>query len=140
MRKFIFAIFSVFTLIGSSWVFAEGAQPSAKVIAYYFHGSFRCPTCMNMEKYSREAIDSNFKDALASGKLEFNAVNVEDHGNEHFVDGYKLHTKALILSLVKGGKEIKHRNLDKIWELAHNKQKFINYVTGEVTEFMKDAR
>lgn len=113
---------------------------STKVIAYYFHGSFRCPTCTNMEKYTREAIDSNFKAALASGGLEFKALNVEDRGNEHFVDDYKLYTKSVILSLVKDGKEVKSINLDKIWELARNKQKFIDYVTGEVNAFMKDAQ
>ena len=93
-----------------------------------------------MEKYSREAIQTNFQDELNSGKLEFKAVNVEDPGNEHFVNDYQLYTKSLILSLVKDGKEVKSKNLDKIWELARNKQKFIDYVAGEVNEFMKDAQ
>jgi hypothetical protein len=93
-----------------------------------------------MEKYSKEAIEMNFKDDLASGKLEFNAVNVENRGNEHFVDDYKLYTKSLILSLVKDGKEVKSKNLDKIWQLARNKQKFIDYVIGEVNELMKDSQ
>jgi len=93
-----------------------------------------------MEKYSREAIEASFKDALASGKLEFKAVNVEDRGNEHFVNDYKLYTKSLILSLVKDGKEVKSKNLDQIWQLARNKQKFIEYVTTEVGALMKDAQ
>ena len=108
-----------------------------KVVAYYFHGSFRCSTCSNMENYSREAIETNFKDKLASGKLEFKAVNVEERGNEHFVNDYQLYAKSLILSLVKDGKEVKSKNLDKIWQLARNKQKFIDYVTGEINGFME---
>ena len=121
-------------------LFSQDNQLSAKVIAYYFHGSFRCYTCTNMEKFSREAMEKNFKDALVSGKLEFKAVNVEDRGNEHFVDDYKLYTKSLIVSLVKDGKEVKSKNLDKIWELAHNKDKFIDYVTAEVGEFIKEVK
>jgi len=93
-----------------------------------------------MEKYSKEAIEANFKDALTSGKLEFKAVNVEDRGNEHFVNDYKLYTKSLILSMVKDDKEVKSKNLDKIWELARNKQNFIEYVTVEVNALMKDAQ
>jgi hypothetical protein len=93
-----------------------------------------------MEKYSREAIETSFKDALASGSLEFKAVNVEDKGNEHFVNDYQLYTKSLILSLVKDGKEIKHKNLDKIWEHSRNKQKFIDYVTSEISNFMKGTK
>jgi hypothetical protein len=33
-----------------------------------------------MEKYSKEAIETNLKDALAAGKLEFKAVNMERKG------------------------------------------------------------
>jgi len=124
----------------NSLVFAAENKPVAKVKVYYFHGTFRCYTCTNMEEYSREAIEANFKDALTSGKLEFLSVNVEDRGNEHFVNDYQLYTKTLILSLVKDGKEVKSKNLDKIWEYARNKQKFIDYVTSEISGFMKDVQ
>lgn len=139
MKKLILTLFSIIILTGS-FVFADDAQTPDTVTAYYFYGSFRCVTCTNMEKYSKEAIESNFKDALVSGRLEFKVVNVEEPGNEHFVNDYQLYTKSLILSLVKDGKEVKHKNLDKIWELARNKQKFIDYVASEVNEFMKDAQ
>ena len=139
MRKLLLVILAAVAVISASAVFAADNN-SAKVIAYYFHGSFRCPTCMNMEKYSREAIDSNFKDALASGNLEFKVVNIDERGNEHFVNDYKLYTKTLILSMIKNGKEVKSKNLDKIWALTRNKQKFIEYVAGEVNAFMKDAQ
>ncbi len=139
MRKIIQVLAVVAAISTGSFALAQ-SSPQAKVIVYYFHGSFRCVTCTNMEKYSREAIEVNFKDALTSGRLEFKAVNVEDRGNEHFVDDYKLYTKSLILSLVKDGKEAKSKNLDKIWELARNKQKFMDYVTGELNTFMKDTQ
>lgn len=111
-----------------------------KVIAYYFHGNFRCYTCHTIEQYSREAIETNFKDALASGKLEFKVINVEERGNEHFVNDYQLYTKSLILSLVKDGKEIKSKNLTKIWEYVRNKQKFFDYINEEVGNFLKEAQ
>ena len=139
MRKLFLVILAVVAVISVSTAFAID-NSSAKVIAYYFHGSFRCYTCTNMEKFSKEAIETNFKDALASGNLEFKAVNVEDRGNEHFVNDYKLYTKSLILSMVKDGKEVKSKNLDKIWELARNKQRFIDYVTSEINGFMKDSQ
>lgn len=139
MKKLLLVILAVAVVINASTVFAADTS-SAKVIAYYFHGSFRCYTCTNMEKFSREAIEANFKDDLVSGRIEFKAVNVEERGNEHFVNDYQLYTKSLILSLVKDGKEVRSKNLDKIWQLARNKQKFIDYVTGEVSEFMKDVR
>lgn len=138
------SVIALFALTGSPQAKAVEAKPSVdsanKVMAYYFHGTFRCPTCYNMEKYSKETIETNFKDALSSGKLEFSAVNVEEKGNEHYANDYRLYTKSLILSLVKDGKEVRHKNLEKIWEYAHNRQKFIEYVTEELNGFMKDAQ
>jgi len=100
----------------------------------------RCPTCHKLEQYSKEAIETNFKDVLASGKLEFKVVNVEDKGNEHYGNDYQLYTKSLILSLVKDGKEIKWKNMDKIWEYVGNKQRFIDYVKSGVADLLKEAQ
>lgn len=140
MKKLLLVILAVVAMISAgSSVLAADSQP-VKVIAYYFHGSFRCYTCSMMEKYSKEAIEANFKDALNSGSFEFKEVNVEERENEHFVKKYNLYTKTLILSLIKDGKEVRSKNLDKIWQYARNKQRFIEYVTGEVDEFIKDIK
>ena len=93
-----------------------------------------------MEQYSKEAIQTNFKDALSSGKLEFRVINVEERGNEHYVNDYQLYTKSLIVSLVKDGKEMKSKNLTKIWEYVRNKQRFFDYVSEEVNNFLKEAQ
>jgi hypothetical protein len=141
LKKLFLIILAAVAVINLSFsAFAAEDKPVVKIMAYYFHGTFRCYTCTNMEKYSREAIEASFKDALASGKLGFKAVNVEERGNEHFVNDYQLYTKSLILSLVKDGKEVKSKNLDKIWEYSSNKQKFIYYVTAEISGFVEDAQ
>ncbi len=139
MKNAVLAVLVAAAVSAGSAAFASEAGSSPKIIAYYFHGSFRCSTCNAMEQYSREAIGNNFKVALDSGGLEFKSVNVEERANEHFVEDYKLFTKALILSQIKGGKEVRSKNLDKIWEYARNKKKFMDYVTAEVDAFMKDA-
>jgi hypothetical protein len=136
MKKFAVLILLLVLMVPA---FSQGV-PKSKIVAYYFHGTMRCPTCHKLEQYSKEAIETNFKDALASGKLEFKVVNVEDKGNEHFASDYQLYTKSLILSLVKDGKEIKSKNLTKIWEYVRNKQKFFDYVNEEMSNFLKEAQ
>ena len=145
MKKLFLILMAVTVLISSSIIFSSPAQAvegtqGAHVVAYYFHGTMRCPTCYKLEQYSKEAIDINFKDALASGKLEFKVVNIEDKGNEHYGKDYQLYTKSLILSLVKDGKEIKWKNMDKIWEYVGNKQRFIDYVKSGVADLLKEAQ
>jgi hypothetical protein len=144
--KKIFLIFvAVVTLYSNSVfqvssVFGGQDVKASKVVVYYFHTTMRCPTCHKLEQYSKEAIEANFKDALASGKLEYKVVNVEDRGNEHYTSDYQLYTKSLILSLVKDSKELKWKNLDKIWEYVGSKQRFLDYVKSGVADFLKEAK
>jgi len=141
LKRLIFIILVIFSVTsGISLVFAEQDISKGKVVAYYFHGDFRCPTCHKLEQYSKEAIEINFKDEITSGKLEFKAVNIEDRGNEHYGKDYQLYTKALVLSLIKGDKQIKWINFDKIWEYVGNKQRFIDYVKSGVADFLKEAQ
>jgi hypothetical protein len=108
-----------------------------KIIAYYFHGNRRCATCLKLEAYSAEALQTGFKKELSDSVLVWRVVNYDKKENEHYIDDYKLYTKALILSRVSEGKEVKWKNLDMIWQLVENKDKFIEYVQKETREFMK---
>jgi len=127
-------------IVLSSLAEVEDNVKGSHVVAYYLHGTMRCPTCHKLEQYSKEAIEDNFKNELRSGKLEYKVVNVEDKGNEHYASDYQLYTKSLILSLVKDGKEIKWKNMDKIWEYVRNKERFVDYVKGGVADLLKEAQ
>ena len=145
MKKLFFVLLAVVVLSSCDIIFSQLAQAAenakgAHVVAYYFHGAMRCSTCYKLEQYSKEALETNFKGALASGKLEFKVVNVEDKGNEHFNKDYQLYTKSFILSLIKDGKEIKWINLDKIWEYVGTKEIFIGYVKSGVANLLKEVK
>ena len=152
MRKCLFMVASFLFFVGA--VFAMGgvskqdaptradiatAAQDNRIVAYYFHGDFRCSTCYKLEQYSKEAIEANFKNELVSGKLEFRVVNTDEKGNEHYMNDYQLYTKSLVISLVKDGKEVKSKNLTKIWDYVGNKQKFFDYVTEEIRNYLKES-
>lgn len=105
---------------------------SSKIIAYYFHGIRRCPSCMKIEAYSQEAIQTGFAEDLKSGKMEWHVINIDESPNEHYEKDYQLYTKSLILSQIENGKETTWKNLEKVWELLGDKDAFIKYVQDEV--------
>ena len=113
----------------------KGQAVQNGIIAYYFHGTRRCPTCRKLEAYSREAIETGFAEEMKDGKLVWRVVNVEDPGNEHYVRDYGLSTKSVILVAVNDGKEERWKNLSRIWELVGDKTAFITYVQGELEDF-----
>ena len=112
---------------------------NSRVIAYYFHGTFRCSTCRTIEEYSHDAIQTYFAKELGNGKLEFRPVNVEEPENKHFIQDYQLVTRSLVLSLVSDGKEMKWKNLADVWKLVRDKEKFYQYVKDEVAIFLKET-
>lgn len=115
----------------------KGKTAPSVFYATYYHGNVRCPTCVKIEAYSKEAIESGFTREIASGKVAFRMVNYDEKGNEHFKQDYALSAQSLIVSEVKAGKELRWKNLEKVWDLTYDKDKFIAYVTGEFKTFMK---
>ena len=112
-------------------------QPHHLVVTY-FHTTFRCPTCQNIEKYSEAAVHSNFEDELQSGKLVWRAINVDEPENKHFIKDYQLYSKHLIISEIKDGKEVRWKDLEKVWMLVRNQNKFENYVKTEISDWLKE--
>lgn len=117
---------------------AEIPKPSHYLVATYFHNTFRCPTCHKIEELSADAIRSNFSEALKNGTLVWRVINVDEPGNQHYNKDYQLYTKSLIISEVKDGKEIRWKNLEKVWTFVRDDQKFEQYVTSEIHDWLKE--
>ena len=114
-------------------------ESSRKLVAYYFHGSARCPSCMKIEEFTEEAIHGKFSDLIEDGRLEYSVVNVEESGNEHFVDDYQLYTKSVVLVDTRGGEEFRWKNLEKVWELLNDKDAFFEYIYDEVDSYLGEG-
>jgi hypothetical protein len=107
-----------------------------RVIAYYFHTTYRCASCRAIEAYSREAIENAFADQLKDGRLVWKVVNIEVKGNEHFTKDYNLYTKSLVLVNEVRGKPAQWKNLEKVWQLLRDKNAFLRYVQDETRSYL----
>lgn len=107
------------------------------LIAYYFHGDARCKKCLTIEEYSRAALVEGFPAAVESGRIEWQAVNIDETKNAHFVDEFELTSSSLVLVDTRAGEVTKWRLLEKVWELVDDKDEFHAYVRGEAEAFME---
>ncbi len=110
---------------------------SSKVIAYYFHRTVRCHTCLAIENLSKQTIENLFGEQLAEGRIEWRPVNIEQKGNEHFEDDYKLTTQSLVLVKLVDGKQADWKNLTSVWDLIDNHEKFVKYVQEELSRYIR---
>jgi hypothetical protein len=114
----------------------EARGPQVKVIAYYFHRTVRCHTCLAIEEEAHEAIENGFFDELEAGRLEWRAVNIEEPGNEHFETDFGLESQSLVLVGVRGETVQRWEILPRVWELVEDPYGFQEYVWAEVMEFL----
>ena len=112
-------------------------ETPSKFVAYYFHGNFRCDNCRKIEEYSREAVDLYFSEQLKTGELKFEVINTDEPANEHFVEDYQLYTRSLVIAEFKDGKQVKWKNLAKVWDYLNNKEKFYEYVKSEIQNYVE---
>ena len=108
----------------------------AEYVAYYFHRTARCVTCLKIERSAHDVIFREFADQLREGKLLFLPTDVEAAGNEHFIKDYELVSQALVLVNYEDGKVARSRNLDRIWDLVGDSAQFDQYVRHEVATFV----
>lgn len=73
---------------------------------------------------------------MKEGRVVWGLVNLDEPANKHYIDDYQLYTKSLIVSEIRNGKEIRWKNLAKVWELTNDKKAFIDYVQGEVRAYL----
>lgn len=110
---------------------------SPRFIAYYFYTNKRCSSCTQIEQLAKEAVTTSFKDELTSGKLQWRGVNVEQEGNEHFIQDFELYSKSVVIAEYKDGKPVRWDNLKDVWQLFRDKPKFLDYVSGGIKTFME---
>ena len=121
----------------------ENEMPSAstlrsdRLVAYYFHGKLRCPTCKKIEAYAHEAVKSGFAQELKQGCIQWKVVNYEQPGNQHFATDYELAAPSVVLVQVRGGKEKNWKNIAEVWELVGDKPAFTALVQKEISEMLK---
>lgn len=116
---------------------SETLGEKANTVVYYFHGNMRCYSCRKIEAYTLEAIRTGFADELKNGRLDLRVVNVEEAGNEHYVQDFQLYTRSVVIEKRTDGKRQEWKNLDKVWRLTRDKAAFMDYVQRETQAMME---
>jgi hypothetical protein len=107
-----------------------------EVVAYYFHGTVRCVTCLNIEQQAKTVIEEKFAGQLAAKQLAFLSVDYDLPANKHFLDDYKLPCPSLVLVQRQPGQRENWKILGKTWDHAHEPAKLKGYVAAEVNQFL----
>jgi hypothetical protein len=131
-------------IAGNSALYAADAIEAGPVrdglVAYYFHGNTRCPTCESIESYAHEAVRTAFPQQFADGGLNWRVVNYEAPGNKHFATDYGIVAPSVVLVEMTDGSQTDWKNLDRVWELVMGeKDAFLEYVRTETQTMLEKS-
>ncbi len=120
----------------------EKAPPEStrKVIVYFFHTDYRCPTCRNIEAYALDAVHDGFAAEIGRGRLDWRVVNYEQPQHEHFAKDYKLVSPAAAVVLVKmdGDQQKNWKNLVEVWDLVADQTAFTFFMQDQIKTLLEE--
>jgi hypothetical protein len=106
------------------------------IMAYYFHRTLRCKTCLSIEGQAKEVIETGFSGELANGLLAWRAVNIETPGDEHFQQDFEIDRQTLMFVEMRDGKAVRTTKLERVWDLVEDPVAFQEYVWTEMQTFL----
>lgn len=104
-------------------------NPGDKYIAYYFHPTARCESCINLENYVKEIVETKY----AREGFRFKEINIDKTENEHFKKDFDLKFSSVIIRNLNNNK---WKNLDSVWSYTENKEKFMKYADRVISDFI----
>mgnify|MGYP000552705435 CR=1 FL=1 len=117
----------------------DAAEPDG-VRVYYLHGNVRCPTCRTIEAYAREAVESGFADEMKKGRIQWQVINYESPGNEHYAKQYEIVAPSVVLAMFKEGKQVKWKDLPEVWDHVSDKAGFLAFMDKSLREFLAETQ
>ena len=70
---------------------------TAGIEVIYFYGKQRCSTCVAMEKFAKEAVDSAFAYKTKDGTINFKSVDITTPEGERLADMFEVSSSSLYI-------------------------------------------
>ncbi|HNX79244.1 MAG TPA: nitrophenyl compound nitroreductase subunit ArsF family protein [Prolixibacteraceae bacterium] len=105
-----------------------------KIEAYYFHFTTRCMTCRTVEERAKENLQDLYPELWKSGKLTFQAADLNDKEGEKLAKTLNVSGQTLLLT--KGSKQINITN-EAFLHAVNNPVKYKSIIKEKVDELLK---
>jgi hypothetical protein len=111
------------------------ASQGEKVIVYAAHMTFRCMECNQIELLTRQLLDTEFADELASGRIEFRSVDFLR--DTEFARRYDIASSTVVVARFDGARLAGFERLDEVWTKLRNRDEFIAYVRSAIESHLQ---
>lgn len=82
-------------------------QSISKIEVLDFHSTHRCMTCNAIEANTKYTLNTYFSNEMKDDKITFQVINIDEKENKKIAEKFEASGTALILNVIKNGKETK---------------------------------
>jgi hypothetical protein len=126
---------AVQTAAAAASVPATAPESPGVVTVYYFHGDFRCKTCLAIEAQTTDVVQRIFADEIAAGLLRFEILNFDDPANAPIRDRYDLAYSTVILQNAHDA--ARWEDLADVWtRITEGEPVFEQYLVEHITAML----
>ncbi|MDD5311957.1 MAG: hypothetical protein PHO26_02840 [Dehalococcoidia bacterium] len=117
---------------------SEVTSKPDKVELIYFHTKNPCHCMAVVGDNIRYAVENNFRDELASGKVKLTVIISDDPANASVVEKYNAMLFTLFIKEIRGNTERIYPVSD-IWNMTgdDNRDKLINFIKLKLTDILE---
>jgi hypothetical protein len=109
----------------------QSSGPADRVDVVYFHRTQRCHTCIHAEELTRYTVETYFNDELASRKLTFQSIDVQDSKNAAIVNKFGAYGSQLFINTIRDGTDHIEEATD-LYPLINNDQAFVTALKTKI--------
>lgn len=107
-----------------------------QIEVFYFHSTARCVSCLKLEEYTRNTINSFFQEELSDGRLNFKEINVDLAENKEIVQKFQAVGSSLKINEIYEGQDHIEEDV-KIWRYLNDQNSFDNYLQERIKSRLK---
>jgi len=112
-------------------------QAISKIEVFDFHSTHRCVTCKAIEASTKYTLDTYFSKELKTNKVTFQVIDVDKKENEKVAEKFEAAGTALILNVIKNGKETKIDLTDFAFMNGNDQEAFSKALKAKIDTQLK---
>ncbi|HOU68867.1 MAG TPA: nitrophenyl compound nitroreductase subunit ArsF family protein [Paludibacteraceae bacterium] len=117
----------------------SNSKPKDRIEVIYFYGKQRCPTCLAIEKNTKELLQTSFANELKDGSVVFRQIDISLDENEQIADKYEVSWSSLFFVEYKNGKEQRENLTEYAFTNARNSpDEFKAVLKNKLEQMLKD--
>jgi len=112
-------------------------QTISRIEVLDFHSTHRCMTCNAIEANTKYTLNTYFSKELKQDKITFQVINVDEKENEKIAEKFEASGTALILNVIKNGKETQINLTDFAFMKGNDQEAFSKELKTKIDTELK---